>query len=104
MVVLLGYKIGDGFGTRMIKPFLVDQGWSQAAIGRLDLVASLTGLLAAALAGLLMLWLSRKAALIGFGLLQALAFVGQGGFDVWDDVERAGARAVTLDRLAIPPD
>jgi len=76
VVILLGYKVGDGFGTRMIKPFLVDEGWSQAAIGRLDLVASLTGLLAAALAGLLMLWLSRKAALIGFGLLQALAFVG----------------------------
>ncbi|HAB04934.1 MAG TPA: MFS transporter, partial [Alcanivorax sp.] len=76
VVILLGYKVGDGFGTRMIKPFLVDQGWSQAAIGRLDLVASLTGLLAAALAGLLMLWLSRKAALIGFGVLQALAFVG----------------------------
>jgi len=76
VVILLGYKIGDGFGTRMIKPFLVDEGWSQAAIGRLDLAASLLGLLAAALAGLLMLRLSRKSALIGFGVLQGAAFVG----------------------------
>ncbi|WP_286827996.1 MFS transporter, partial [Alcanivorax sp. UBA3183] len=36
LVILLGYKVGDGFGTRMIKPFLVDRQWSLEAIGRLD--------------------------------------------------------------------
>jgi MFS family permease len=75
-LLLLGYKIGDGFGSRMIKPFLVDGGWSQAAIGRLDLLTGLAGLAAAGLGGVLMLRLSRRAALIGFGALQALAFVG----------------------------
>lgn len=74
-LLLIGYKIGDGFGSRMIKPFLVDQGWSQTAIGQLDLISSLVGLAGAVLGGLSLVWLSRRGALIGFGLLQALAFV-----------------------------
>tara|TARA_R110001606_G_scaffold21302_1_gene75198 strand:+ start:46819 stop:48051 length:1233 start_codon:yes stop_codon:yes gene_type:complete len=74
-VLLIGYKIGDGFGSRMIKPFLVDRGWSQTAIGQLDLVSSMAGLGGALLGGVSLLWLSRRAGLIGFGLLQALAFV-----------------------------
>ena len=75
-VILIGYKVGDGFGSRMIKPFLVDQNWSQTAIGQLDLVASLVGMAGAALGGLWLLRMGRRAALIGFGALQALAFVG----------------------------
>ncbi|GAA5128535.1 MFS transporter [Alloalcanivorax gelatiniphagus] len=75
-VILIGYKVGDGFGSRMIKPFLVDQHWSQTAIGQLDLVASLVGMAGAALGGLCLLRMRRRVALIGFGALQALAFVG----------------------------
>ena len=73
---LLGYKVGDGFGTRMIKPFQVDRQWTLEAIGRLDLVSSLVGLAGAALAGVLMMRLSRKLALFGFAGLQALSFLG----------------------------
>ena len=76
LIILLGYKVGDGFGTRMIKPFLVDRQWTLEAIGRLDLVSSLVGLAGAALAGVLMMRLSRKLALFGFAGLQALSFLG----------------------------
>ncbi|MDX1804531.1 MAG: MFS transporter [Alcanivorax sp.] len=76
LLILLGYKVGDGFGSRMIKPFLVDQHWSLARVGELDLISSLAGLLGALMAGLIMVLLSRRAALVGFGLLQGLAFLG----------------------------
>ena len=76
LLLLLGYKVGDGFGTRMIKPFLVDQGWSLSQIGQLDLVASLVGIAGATLAGVLMMRISRASALFGFALLQTLAFIG----------------------------
>lgn len=76
LVILLGYKVGDGFGTRMIKPFLVDSHWTLAEIGTLDLVASLVGLAGAGLAGLTMMRLSRRVALFGFAGLQALSFIG----------------------------
>lgn len=75
-LILFGYKVGDGFGSRMIKPFLVDHGLSLAAIGRLDLAASLVGLAGAGVGGLALRRIGRKRALIGFGLLQGLAFVG----------------------------
>ncbi|PKM22212.1 MAG: MFS transporter, partial [Gammaproteobacteria bacterium HGW-Gammaproteobacteria-14] len=51
LVLLLFYKVGDSFGSRMIKPFLVDQGWSLGEIAALDLSASFAGLLAVLLAG-----------------------------------------------------
>ncbi|EKF74992.1 transmembrane transport protein [Alcanivorax hongdengensis A-11-3] len=76
LLVLLAYKVGDGFGSTMIKPCLVDQGWSLAAIGRLDLIASLVGLLGAGMAGICLLRLPHRPALVIFGSLQALAFVG----------------------------
>ncbi|MFN3714263.1 MAG: MFS transporter [Alcanivoracaceae bacterium] len=76
LVLLLLYKVGDSFGTRMIKPFLVDQGWSLGQIAALDLTASLAGLMAVAVAGLLLLRLSRVTALILFALFQGAAFIG----------------------------
>lgn len=76
VLVLVGYKVGDSFGSRMIQPYLVDAGWTLADIGTLGLVASLCGLAGAGVAGLLMLQLPRRAALAGFALLQALAFLG----------------------------
>lgn len=76
LLVLLGYKVGDSFGSRMIQPYLVDAGWSLADIGALGLAASVCGLAGAAVAGLLMLQLPRRWALAGFALLQALAFLG----------------------------
>ena len=75
LVLLLVYKVGDSFGSRMLKPFLVDSGWSLAAIGTLDLVTSLLGLAGAVLAGLLLMRISRVAGVIGFALAHALAFL-----------------------------
>ena len=83
LVVLLAYKVGDGFGTRMIKPFLVDSHWTLAEIGRLDLVTSLVGLAGAGLAGLMMMRLSRRVALFGFAGLQALSFIGWWWVAAW---------------------
>ena len=76
LALLLIYKVGDSFGTRMIKPFLVDQRWTLAEIALLDLAASAAGLLAVVLAGLLLMRITRQQALISFALLQALAFAG----------------------------
>lgn len=76
LFLLLFYKVGDGFGTRMINPFLVDQGWSLVEIGTLDLVISFAGLAGAAMAGLLMIRMAHRTALFCFAVLQALAFAG----------------------------
>jgi len=76
LLVLLTYKVGDSFGSAMIKPFLIDQQWTLAQIAALDLTASLAGLVAVAVAGLLLLKLSRLTALIIFALLQSSAFFG----------------------------
>lgn len=76
LVLLLSYKVGDSFGSRMIKPFLVDQNWTLSRIAALDLGSSLAGLVAVAVAGLLLLRMSRRAALVSFGLCQAAAFAG----------------------------
>lgn len=76
LVLLLVYKVGDSFGSRMIKPFLIDQNWTLAQIAALDLTASLAGLAAVAVAGLLLMRLPRLTALISFAVLQAAAFFG----------------------------
>lgn len=82
LLLLLGYRIGDSFGSRMIKPMLVDHGWSLAGIGMLDLVSSLVGLAGALLAGLLLLRMRPIIALVLFGLLQALGLAAWGLVDV----------------------
>ena len=74
LLLLLGYKVGDSFGSRMLKPFLVDAGWSLPRIGAMDLSVSLVGLGAAFVGGMLMMRWSRVTALAIFGLLHAGAF------------------------------
>lgn len=76
LMILLGYRVGDSLGSRMIKPALVDAGWSLPQVGMLDLVASLSGLAGAVAGGLLLLRMPRVAALVTFGLLQALGLAG----------------------------
>ncbi len=70
--VLVSFKLGDALGSPMIKPMLVDQGWSNAALGQLTLISSLAGILGALLGGLLYARLGALRALLLFGLLQAL--------------------------------
>lgn len=72
LLVVLTFKLGDSLGSPMIKPMLVDQGWSASAIGSLTLVASLAGILGALLGGLGYRWLGAVRSLLWFGLLQAL--------------------------------
>ena len=53
LAVVLTFKLGDSLGSPMLKPMLVDQGWSTAALGQLTLISSLAGIGGALLGGLL---------------------------------------------------
>jgi MFS family permease len=77
LLVLVSYKLGDAFGSGMVKPMLVDAGLTLSSIGSLSLASSIAGMLAAILGGLLYYRLGPKLTLLGFGLLQA---IGIGGF------------------------
>ncbi|WXL25779.1 MFS transporter [Ectopseudomonas mendocina] len=72
LVVLLGFKLGDALGSPMIKPMLVDQGWSSGALGELTLVSSVVGICGAFIGGLLYGRLGVFRSLMLFGLLQAV--------------------------------
>ncbi|WP_425917760.1 MFS transporter [Pseudomonas sp. GWSMS-1] len=72
IAVLLSFKLGDALGSPMIKPMLVDQGWSNAELGQLTLISSLAGIAGAFIGGLLYARIGAQRALFGFGLLQAV--------------------------------
>ncbi len=72
LAVVLSFKLGDALGSPMIKPMLVDQGWSNAALGQLTLISSVAGIAGAALGGLLYARLGAQASLLLFGTLQAI--------------------------------
>ena len=71
LVVVLAFKLGDALGSPMIKPMLVDQGWSNAALGQLTLISSVAGIGGALLGGLLYARLTARSSLLIFGALQA---------------------------------
>ncbi|CAH0298510.1 hypothetical protein SRABI70_04286 [Pseudomonas sp. Bi70] len=73
LAVVLTFKLGDALGSPMIKPMLVDQGWSNAELGQLTLISSLVGIGGALLGGLLYARLGVLRALLIFGGLQALS-------------------------------
>jgi len=70
--VLITYKIADSLGSAMIKPLLVDQGYTLTGLASLTFWSSLFGLLGAALAGWAYYYLGQKKMLIGACVLQAL--------------------------------
>lgn len=72
LAVLLSFKLGDALGSPMIKPMLVDQGWSNTELGQLTLISSLAGIAGAFIGGLLYARIGALRALLGFGLLQAV--------------------------------
>lgn len=78
--ILVIYKMGDAFGTAMLRPMLVDQGLTREDIawmlGTWGVVAGLAG---AVLGGLLVKPLGRYKALLIFAGLQALS-IGAYGF------------------------
>jgi len=73
LFLVVTYKAGEAFATGMLRPFLVDSGFSLADIGwLLGTVGFVAGLVGAMLGGVLVNRLGRKEALVWFGLLQAL--------------------------------
>ncbi|GIZ10617.1 MFS transporter [Pseudomonas sp. NCCP-436] len=72
LVVLLTFKLGDALGSPMIRPMLVDQGWSSSQLGLLTLAGSLVGIGGALLGGLLYARVGVQRALILSGILQAM--------------------------------
>lgn len=76
LAVVLTFKLGDALGSPMIKPMLVDQGWSTTGLGQLTLISSLAGIGGALLGGLLYARLGALRSLLTFGALQALGIAG----------------------------
>lgn len=74
LAVLATYKAGESLGTAMVKPMLVDMGLDFRQIGLMvSVLGSLATLAGAVLGGWLTGRIGRYAAIIGFGVLQALA-------------------------------
>jgi RhtX/FptX family siderophore transporter len=77
LTVLALYKAGDGFGTAMLRPFLVDRGHTLSEIGwLLGTVGAPAGLLGALLGGASVARLARRTALTWFGALHASSLLG----------------------------
>ena len=71
LAVVLTFKLGDALGSPMIKPMLVDQGWTNTALGELTLISSIAGIGGAALGGVFYARLGARRSLLIFGSLQA---------------------------------
>lgn len=72
LTVLLTYKIADSLGSAMIKPLLVDSGYSMSHIAQISLAGMCAGLLAAFIAGGVYYRLGWRISLLLFGFIQAL--------------------------------
>lgn len=77
--VLVSYKIADSFGSAMVKPMLVDMGFSLQQLGiQISAVGSLATVIGALLGGWLTTRWGRYPCLLGFGGLQALGLGAYG--------------------------
>jgi MFS family permease len=75
--LLFVFKFGEAFGVAMLKPALVDFGASLSEVGVLvGTFGFIAGLLGAVVGGLSVNRLGRQRALVGFGMLQAIAVLG----------------------------
>lgn len=70
--VLLTYKLADAVGSSMVKPMLVDAGYSLVQVGEIGLLSSIAGMLAAVVGGVAYRWLGVWRSLFYGGLLQAI--------------------------------
>lgn len=93
--VVLTFKIGDAFGSPMIKPLLVDLGWTSTALGQLTLVSSVAGVGGAVLGGFVYARVGALRSLILFGLLQALGIAAM----AW--LARLGGDSYTVYGIAL---
>lgn len=74
LAVLVIYKAGESLGGSVVKLFLVDQRWDIGDIGLLlGIGGSAAGLTGAMIGGMLVHHLGRRASLVAFGAVQALA-------------------------------
>ena len=74
LVWLIAYKFGDSMASAMVKPYLVDAGWSKTQIGLwAGIAGSGGGLLGAVLGGLAADRWGRRRALLACGLAQTAA-------------------------------
>lgn len=72
--VLVTYKIAESLGSAMVKPMMVDHGFTLAEMGlQISIVGSAASIAGALLGGWLTDPLGRRRALVLFGLLQTLA-------------------------------
>ena len=71
LAVLFTYKIADSLGSGMIKPLLIDSGFSLSEVAEFTFWASVAGLVSALLAGFIYYRLGAKWSLLIFGLFQA---------------------------------
>ncbi len=72
LAVLFTYKIADSLGSAMIKPLLIDSGFSLSDVAEFTLWASAAGLVSAVVAGLIYYRIGAKWSLLIFGLFQAV--------------------------------
>lgn len=73
----LTFKAGEALATGMLRPFLADRGLSLGDIGLLlGTTGFVGGLVGALVGGALVPVLGRRRAILGFGVLQALAILG----------------------------
>lgn len=72
LLLTVVWKLGESFGTGMLRPYLADRGLSLADVGALlGTVGFVAGLVGALIGGALVGPLGRRRALVGFGVLQA---------------------------------
>jgi len=72
LVILFTYKIADSLGSAMIKPLLIDSGFSLTDVAEFTFWASLAGLVSALVAGLIYYRIGAKWSLMIFGIFQAI--------------------------------
>ena len=72
LCIILTYKMADGLSSSMIKPMLVDYGFSLSQIGYLGTFSSLAGIIGAIIGGIAFRYLPLRFTLISFGALQAI--------------------------------
>lgn len=72
LLLTVVWKLGESFGTGMLRPYLADLGLSLGDVGALlGTVGFVAGLMGALIGGALVGPLGRRRALVGFGVLQA---------------------------------
>ena len=77
LLLIATYKAGDAFATGMLRPYLVDTGLSMADVGwLLGTAGFVAGLVGALVGGALVERAGRRPALVGFGVVQAIAVAG----------------------------